>query len=75
MEEGCYGVSYIIPAELEDNDIFWDELMIMKNEIRVLSPDYPTLFTEGEKLFSISENAYIISPETIIMKKCVFNSD
>ncbi|MDE5886417.1 MAG: hypothetical protein K2H46_02395 [Muribaculaceae bacterium] len=65
---GCYGVAYIVPEELENVDAFWDELMDLKNDIRELSPESQTLFTENDMLFSLSDKAYNILPETKLMK-------
>ncbi len=58
-------ISYSIPSSMNDDDVFWDKLLELKQWFnREWTENHP-LFCENERLFSLSPNAKLISSCTI----------
>ena len=50
-------VSYSLPSNIDDDNIFWDKLFDLKRFFNESWPDNYPLFCENERLFNLSDRA------------------
>lgn len=53
-------VSYSLPSNIDDDNIFWDKLFDLKRFFNESWPDNYPLFCENERLFNLSDRAETI---------------
>lgn len=62
---GCYLISYILPKSINNDDMVWDKLALLKDSIESAIPNTLPLFTRDNIVFTLSSAAVTVSRQTL----------
>ncbi len=59
----CYLISYVLPENISDEDVIWDNLSDLKDSIEDALRDNPPLFSRNNIVFTLSSNAKLVKSQ------------